>query len=93
MFRNIWKQEKFQRLKATSTLFINRIFFIVFVLILCAPNFFRLPGVKDFLAGRAPVEGDPWLARVENIFRFPASFEKFYNGYFPIRDSADPVGL
>jgi alginate O-acetyltransferase complex protein AlgJ len=73
-------------LKAASGVFLNRIFYIVFVLILCAPSFFRLPGVQDFLAGRAPAESDPWLARVENILQFPAAFEKFYNGYFPFRD-------
>jgi hypothetical protein len=72
--------------KPASGLLLNRIFFIVFVLVLCAPNFFRLPGVQDFLAGRAPVESDPWLARVEKMLHFSAAFEKFYNGYFPLRD-------
>ena len=73
-------------MKPASTLLINRIFFIVFVLILFAPNFFRLLGVKDFLAARQPVKSDAWLARVENFLQFPASFEKFYNGYFPMRE-------
>jgi len=73
-------------LKLASGLLVNRIFFTVFVLILCAPNFFRLPGVKDFMVARAPSEGETRLGRVENILQFPASFEKFYNTYFPIRD-------
>jgi hypothetical protein len=71
---------------ASGHFLINRIFFIVFLLILCVPDFFRLPGVKDFLAARAPVESKARLARVEYILQFPASFEKFYNEHFTVRD-------